>query len=236
MPPLKDSLHSNKTFWKNPFIVVVSTVLLYIAAQVVGALAVLPFMAFIPNKNVQYAVILGATLLAFCGFVSTATRVIGFRWADIGIKHTSLRNILLVIPTFVIYGLISTVLMAIAARLSGFDANQAQDVGLNKAGLENIIAAFVMLVIITPFFEELLFRGVLFHGLRKRLPFIVAALVTSIVFAVAHGQANVAVDTFALSMFLCLLAEKTTSIWPSITLHALKNFIAFGALFLGWFK
>jgi hypothetical protein len=141
-----------------------------------------------------------------------------------------------VIPVFIGYGLISTILTQIASKYPGFDVNQAQDIGLNKAGIESIIPAFIMLVVITPFFEELLFRGVLFHGLRKRLPFIASAFITSVIFAVAHGQANVAVDTFALSMFLCLLVERTNSIWPAVALHALKNFLAFGALFLGWFS
>jgi len=229
-------MRSNRAFWKNPFIVILATAILYLASQVMGAVLVLPFVNFIPNKNIQYATILFATFIAFCGFVSIAINTLGFKWKDIGVSGTKFKNFLLVIPVFFVYGIISTVLTQLASRYPGFDINQAQELGLNTAGLESVVPAFIMLVIITPLFEEFLFRGVLFHGLRKRLPLLVSAFITSIVFAAAHGQANVALDTFALSMFLCLLVERTRSIWPSVVLHAVKNFLAFGALFLGWFS
>lgn len=236
MQPLRKNLQSNKEFWKNPFVVVATTALLYLASQVMGAIFALPFIEILPSKNIQYAVILVATFLAFCGFVSIAMQVLGFKWRDIGVKNTKLKNLLLVVPVFIVYGIVSTLLMQLASKFPGFDVNQAQDIGIKAGGLQDMIAAFVMLIVITPLFEELLFRGVLFHGLRKRITFVGSALVTSLLFAVAHGQANAAVDTFVLSMFLCFLVERTKSIWPAVMLHALKNFLAFGVLFLGWFK
>jgi len=60
----------------------------------------------------------------------------------------------------------------------------------------------------------------------------VAALVTSLVFAAVHGQWNVAIDTFALSLVLCALREVTGTIWAGILLHMFKNAIAFYVLFI----
>ena len=90
----------------------------------------------------------------------------------------------------------------------------------------------VALVIVTPIFEETVFRGFLFKGLRRRLPFWAAASVVSVMFAFAHGQWNVALDTFVLSLILCFLVEKNNSLIPSILLHELKNEVAFTALFI----
>lgn len=59
-----------------------------------------------------------------------------------------------------------------------------------------------------------------------------AAVFSSMLFALAHGQWNVAIDTFILSFALVWVFEKTGSIWASVLLHGLKNFIAFGALFI----
>ncbi len=67
---------------------------------------------------------------------------------------------------------------------------------------------------------------------KKDPTFWSAAILTSIMFAAAHMQWNVAVDTFALSLALCYLVEKSDSILPSIVLHALKNSVAFTVLFL----
>jgi membrane protease YdiL (CAAX protease family) len=55
---------------------------------------------------------------------------------------------------------------------------------------------------------------------------------TSAIFGFAHGQWNVGVDTFALSLALCYLAYKTNSLWPSVLLHSLKNLIAFILVFV----
>ncbi len=103
------------------------------------------------------------------------------------------------------------------------------------AGHGEIVLAFFALIVITPIVEELIFRGFLYKGLKSNMPKLLAALLTSGLFALAHGQLNVGIDTFILSMFLILLLEKTDSLIPSIMLHALKNTVAFVAIFSGKF-
>ena len=66
-----------------------------------------------------------------------------------------------------------------------------------------------------------------------------AVIGTSLLFAAGHlaegGSAGLlyiaAIDTFSLSLVLIYLREKTDGLWASMTLHALKNGIAFVALF-----
>ena len=59
-----------------------------------------------------------------------------------------------------------------------------------------------------------------------------SALFVSSVFGLVHGQWNVALDTFVLSMVMIALYEKTNNLWASVLLHGIKNFIAFMALFV----
>jgi membrane protease YdiL (CAAX protease family) len=88
--------------------------------------------------------------------------------------------------------------------------------------------------------QETVFRGFVFSGLKNKLPFIYAAIGTSLLFASAHLQYGsgkpllwiAALDTFTLSMVLCYLRQKTGGLWAGIFLHALKNGIAFVSLFL----
>jgi membrane protease YdiL (CAAX protease family) len=83
-------------------------------------------------------------------------------------------------------------------------------------------------------------RGFLYSSLKKAMPVGLAAVSVSLLFAAAHlpegGAAGplyiAAIDTFILSLVLVYLREKTGSLWASITLHALKNGIAFVALFV----
>jgi membrane protease YdiL (CAAX protease family) len=145
-------------------------------------------------------------------------------WTDIGLAPIG----------FIVYLIITAILLITAIRfIPGFPADQAQDIGFR--GLTNQMGyflAFTTLVIVAPIAEETLFRGYLYGKLRGSVPIWVAMIATSIVFGAVHGQWNVALDTFALSMVMCCLREITGSIWAGILLHMIKNTIAFYLLFI----
>ena len=134
----------------------------------------------------------------------------------------------------VVYFVLSALLTSIALLLFPFfDSTQAQDTGFaGISGQFEYILAFIALVVVAPFAEEVLFRGYLFGKLRKYAPVWVAVLITSLVFAVVHFQWNVGVDVFALSIVLCVLRIITGSLWPAIFLHMAKNGLAFYFLFI----
>ena len=61
---------------------------------------------------------------------------------------------------------------------------------------------------------------------------VVASLITSLVFAVMHGQWNVGVNVFVMSMVLCFMREVTNTIYSGILLHMIKNAIAFYIVYI----
>ena len=145
-------------------------------------------------------------------------------WTDIGLAPL----------TFIAYTLVSAGLLAIAvAWVPHFPADQVQDVGFKAFGSrsDNILA-FMTLVILAPLAEEVLFRGYLYGRLKGYVPAVLAAIATSLLFAVAHGQWNVGLDVFALSLFLCGLRSLTGSIWAGVLVHVIKNALAYYILFI----
>ena len=152
------------------------------------------------------------------------------------------KDMLLAVAGFVVYfGLFLLITSAVSSTFHLNTDNQQQDVGFQLVtGRVDLVLAFVSLVLIPPIVEETLFRGVLFGGLRKKLPFIWATLITSVLFAIPHTLEakdggvlwTAGIDTLVLSFVLCYLREKTGSIWASIFLHGLKNCIAFLFLFV----
>ena len=76
--------------------------------------------------------------------------------------------------------------------------------------------------------EEICFRGMLFGGLRERLPKWVAALIAGTVFGLLHAFTGITAvpPLIAFGAVLCLLYEKTGSIVPGMMLHALNNSVA----------
>lgn len=79
--------------------------------------------------------------------------------------------------------------------------------------------------------EEIAFRGMLFGGLRERLPRVPAALVAGTVFGLLHAFTGLSAvpPLIALGAIFCLLYEKTGSIVPGILLHMLNNSLALAA-------
>jgi membrane protease YdiL (CAAX protease family) len=134
----------------------------------------------------------------------------------------------------IIYLLLSALLITLAGIVfPQIDLQQAQEIGFrNLADYSQYLLAFLTLVVVAPLAEEILFRGYLYGKLRKHAPLWLAMLVTSGLFGLAHGQWNVAIDTFALSAVMCSLREVTGSIWAGVLLHMLKNGLAFYLLFI----
>lgn len=137
------------------------------------------------------------------------------------------------LSAFAIYFWATIIVGMLVSLIPGFDTEQPQDVGFEDVTtVIEYVMAFVGLVILPPIFEEVLFRGYLFGRLRRHVGFVFSTIVTSLAFGFVHGQWNVGVDTFVLSLFLCFLREYTGSLWAPMLLHALKNGLAYFFLFI----
>lgn len=129
---------------------------------------------------------------------------------------------------YVVYAIFANILTAIFSIFSWFNAEEAQDIGFAYfITTTDRVFAMTAVVLIAPIAEEIIMRGWLYGKLRSRTGIIVALVITSLTFAILHGQWNVAVVTFALSAVLCGLREITGTIWSGIILHTLVNGIAF---------
>jgi membrane protease YdiL (CAAX protease family) len=86
----------------------------------------------------------------------------------------------------------------------------------------------LLIVFAAAFAEELCFRGLLFGGLRERLPRFAAALIAGGVFGLLHASTGISAvpPLIAFGFILCLLYEKTGSIVPGMLLHMLNNSVA----------
>ncbi|MBI3829747.1 MAG: CPBP family intramembrane metalloprotease [Planctomycetes bacterium] len=73
------------------------------------------------------------------------------------------------------------------------------------------------------FFEELLFRGVLYNVLKRHLGTWPAALGGSLIFALVHRVHSQVLPLFILSLLLTYAYERSGRLLPSMVLHALNN-------------
>ncbi len=79
-------------------------------------------------------------------------------------------------------------------------------------------------VLLAPFFEELIFRGILFTTLRTRFNFPLSMVASGLIFALAHGYGLIAFLTVLWSGLLWAWAyERTGSVIPGMLAHAVNN-------------
>jgi membrane protease YdiL (CAAX protease family) len=147
------------------------------------------------------------------------------------------------LPTFTDIGLallgfiatliVSGYVLQILQGLNLVDAAQSQDVGYNNlmSGFDRAIA-FIALVVITPFFEELIFRGWLYRKLKGKIGAVVSAILVAILFGVLHGQWNVGITVGIMSLVICIEQELTGTIYAGILTHMIKNGVAFWLLYV----
>ncbi len=95
-------------------------------------------------------------------------------------------------------------------------------------GFGTIPVQILLIAVAAPISEEVCFRGMLFGGLRERLPRIAAALLAGLIFGGLHALTGVSAvpPLIAFGFILSLLYEKTGSIVPGIVLHMLNNSVA----------
>ena len=81
----------------------------------------------------------------------------------------------------------------------------------------------VFLSVLPGIFEEIAFRGLLLHGLRRRLRPAALALVVGLVFGLFHVALFRFVPTACLGVMLAAVTLLTGSIYPAMLWHALSN-------------
>ncbi len=221
---------------------VVWVFLAFMLAQAVGIVLVqgLQWLG-VPLASVDDA--LFTTVANLFVYTLALALIIGLPWLikksrtspeELGVKRPRWTDIFWLMGGVVAY-VILTVAVTVTMRLLVPDANynEPQDTGFSGVTTSwQFALTFISLVIVPPLAEEFIFRGYLFGKLLKYVPATLAVLLSAGLFAVAHGQFNVALDTFALGVVLAVLRIKTGSIWASVALHALKNGVAFYFLFV----
>ncbi len=78
-------------------------------------------------------------------------------------------------------------------------------------------------VVIAPFTEELLFRGLILRGLERRYGAMPALLLSSAFFALSHFNLIQAIPAFAAGLYLGWLYRATGTLWWPMAAHALYN-------------
>ncbi len=134
----------------------------------------------------------------------------------------------LLYPAIVIVGLVLTALFeAVSGRPTTTPDQLPQHLNTPEA-----IASVILAVVVAPVAEELFFRGILFRSIRDRRGFWLGALVSGLIFGLAHYEAAAWQDTVLLQSImvftgvaLAYLYERRGNLVANITAHMVFNVV-----------
>jgi hypothetical protein len=86
--------------------------------------------------------------------------------------------------------------------------------------------------IAAPLLEEILFRGIILHGLLKNYKAGISIAFSSLLFALIHGNVAQGLGAFLMGLFMGWLYWKTRSLYLPILLHFVNNSISCAALLI----
>jgi membrane protease YdiL (CAAX protease family) len=83
------------------------------------------------------------------------------------------------------------------------------------------------IIVSAPIAEELAFRGFVYGALRRKVNVPVAAVLSGLLFSVAHGQLGLIIPFTLIGAILAIVYERTGSIWMNMGLHCILNLVSF---------
>jgi membrane protease YdiL (CAAX protease family) len=236
------------------FLLVIGTIILFFLGQVIGVYIIIGLLFLFGYDFSQIQSLLtNNPALQFLTILTVEIITLGILWrvhrmikqpflVSVGLKNwPNFSSFGYSVLVYVVYFIsLITAVALFSGIIPALDINQSQQIGFDGVQGGQLVFVFLTLVILPPIAEEIIFRGFLFQRLKRLITLYPAAIITSIIFALAHTEFLgdnplnwiAAIDTFILSFFLIYLLQKTKSLWSSIFLHGIKNCIAFVALFL----
>lgn len=137
---------------------------------------------------------------------------------QISFSSPSLTNVVkIILFTFCIMPFITILNSISTIFVENHAANTMSYLTSNPLWLNVLFIAFIPAVC-----EEYLFRGLLFHGYKKRNPF-KAMLMSSFLFGLIHMNVNQFVYAFVMGCILCMLVYATGTVLSSMISHFVFN-------------
>lgn len=156
------------------------------------------YSAFIRLKKKQ-------SIFSFCRFRPlSADKVIVLTFSGMGLLSLSA----------VVLGLVSFIFP------TAYDMHVENMLGLTGAG------GLIMVISVgfaAPFIEEIIFRGLIFNELNKKIPIALIIFLQALFFGIYHMNIVQGIYTFILALFMGVALYWTGSIWAPIILHVVNN-------------
>lgn len=181
-------------------------------------------LTFILSALIEAAFIIAPLIIAnrSLGYMKEhgglALQALGFRKTRAG--QTLSWTIILMAAIFVVNILYQYLITALHLNIQTNDQVLLEQ---SKYAPLSTYATLLVATFIAPICEEIFFRGFALMGFARAMPLPWAIVLSSLIFAVAHGDPGSFPVLFIIGLALAFLRLHTRSLWPSILLHMVNN-------------
>lgn len=148
-----------------------------------------------------------------------------------GFKKVSVsKTIKLVLTGYFLYlginFIITVIVLYTNIKIPGFEISQ-RILPLFGKDILSLSLAGILILIVDPVLEEILFRGFILKNLVNKTGVVLGSILAALIFAGLHSQSESFGKIFILGLILNALVIKEKSIYPAIALHIFNNLIIF---------
>lgn len=203
--------------------------LVYIAMQLSSfvGIPIVTFVGLLIGKSIEVMEIYSVVIWIVLSFALTLIIVMYLLRKEIRKRQTD-RNASSFFRSF--FWAIAGVFLALFAQTiaANIESLLGIDMGSeNTQQLIKVIEAFPIVILVTsiigPILEEIVFRKIIFGSLHKRLNFLLSALISSVIFALAHAEIEHLLLYSAMGFTFSFLYVKTKRIIVPIFAHVAMN-------------
>ena len=127
---------------------------------------------------------------------------------------------------YVVFGALGTMALSVAVSQVGPQPEGMKQVFEIVRDLNQLALGLLLLAVLAPLVEELVFRGLLYGWLAGRWGKNVGWIVSSLAFAAAHTEPAHIILVFPLGLLFGWLRKRTDSLLPSLVAHIANNGLA----------
>ena len=134
---------------------------------------------------------------------------------------------------YAVFGALGTLALSVAVSQLGIEPQGMKQVIEVVREPRQLIVSLLLLAVLAPLVEELVFRGLLYGWVAGRWGSVAAWIVSSLAFAAAHYEPAHIVLVLPLGLLFGWLRRRTDSLLPSLFSHILNNgFALLAAVYL----
>lgn len=179
----------------------------------------------VPLVPVLYAGLALQALAIWGSVYLVATRRHGIGPRALGFRGLSWRALTRAVGIWLLCRPIIALVLELGSGLLEVEegARQIDDLTILLETPARFVGALLLVGILMPWSEELLFRGVIYGWMRARFGVAAGAMLSAVVFSLPHLYPEVLFPVFVLGVAFALIYEWTGTLWASFAVHAAHN-------------